>query len=313
MKNKGKAVFSAYRQVVRRRVDFFQRCLSVCLIVCIAYLIWYRRDSLEAARKNQELQRIAWQTAKVETDQQDIEEQTVIGSVVDVDEKSEEGESESNESADATRDSESSDEVQFGDVAGFAELLKINQDMRGWINIPGTVLSLPVVQGIDNSYYLNHDFYGAQDRHGTIFFDCEADLFEGEPNIVIYGHNMRDGSMFGILKEYRKEAFYKEHPSFFVYMQGEAWEYKIMAVLRNDIFTGNDETFQYYDYKQIEDEETFEEYCQAVRERAIYDTGVEAQAGDELVTLCTCDYMSANQRLLVIGKKTHPAIDNPQE
>lgn len=202
------------------------------------------------------------------------------------------------------------EETAFGEMTGFDALLQINGDLKGWISIPGTVLSLPVVQGKDNDWYLTHDFYGKQDRHGTIFADCEADLTTGTPNIVLYGHHMRDGSMFGILKGYREAAFCREHPSFFLYLSGEDREYEVYAVLRNDIFVGNKAPFQYYDYKKIDDEETFEEYCTILAENAIYDTGVKVQAGDELVTLCTCDYGSADQRLLVVGRRKRQ--ENPR-
>lgn len=278
-------IFSARRQVVRRRMRFFQRCLSACLAVCVVYLLWYRWDSREIARKNQELQTIVRQT----TDEDAAEKPDISG-----ENRMAEGESEAGGET---------EEKQSGFTAGFEQLTRINPGLKGWISIPGTALSLPVVQGSDNSYYLDHDFYGKQDRHGTIFVDCEADLAAGGLNTVIYGHHMRDGSMFGILKLYRSEAFYKEHPSFFISLPEEEREYEILAVVRNDIFEGNKEEFQYYDYKRIADEEDFTAYCQALKDNAFYDTGVEAGTGDELVTLCTCDYGSADQRLLVVGRK----------
>lgn len=295
MKGRGKSIFSAYRQVVRRRVQFFQRCLSVCLAVCVAYLLWYRWDSREIERKNQELQAIAAQAEAPGADEADAEASGV--------EKEKKGADADDPAQDGGRDSENAEEKRSGFMAGFEQLVRINPDLKGWISIPGTVLSLPVVQGSDNSYYLDHDFYGKQDRHGTIYADCEADLEAGGFNTVIYGHHMRDGSMFGILKEYRSEAFYKEHPSFFISLPEEEREYEILAVVRNDIFEGNSEAFQYYDYKQISNEEDFAYYCQVLKENAVYDTGVEATNGDELVTLCTCDYGSKDQRLLVVGRK----------
>lgn len=286
-------IFSARRQVVRRRMRFFQRCLSVCLAVCVVYLLWYRWDSREIARKNRELQIIVRQA----TDKDAAEEPDISG-----ENRMTEGGAETGGES-GGQDTGKTEGKQSGFTAGFEQLARINPGLKGWISIPGTALSLPVVQGTDNSYYLDHDFYGKQDRHGTIFVDCEADLAAGGFNTVIYGHHMRDGSMFGILKSYRSEAFYKEHPSFFISLPEEEREYEILAVVRNDIFEGNKEEFQYYDYKRIADEEDFTAYCQALKENAVYDTGVEAGTGDELVTLCTCDYGSADQRLLVVGRK----------
>lgn len=297
-------LFSAQRQVVRRRVAKRQRVLTVLLLICGLYLLWYRLDSSETARKNRELRQIAWQQVK-----------EPAGSVSSM--KKNDGEAGNGEkSAGGTAELEAEDtgadteETAFEELTGFETLLQINEDLKGWISIPGTVLSLPVVQGKDNDWYLTHDFYGKQDRHGTIFADCEADLTAGTPNIVLYGHHMRDGSMFGILKGYREAAFCREHPSFFLYLSGEDREYEVYAVVRNDIFVGNKAPFQYYDYKKIDDEETFEEYCTILAENAIYDTGVKVQAGDELVTLCTCDYGSADQRLLVVGRRKRQ--ENPR-
>lgn len=303
MKGRKQVLFSAQRQVVRRRVAKRQRILTILLLACGAYLLWYRLDSSENARKNRELQQIAWQKVGEEADGTDDPQGT--------DGKAESGPpSQGTLNTAAAEGEETGADTEGTGMTGFDALLQINPDLKGWISIPGTVLSLPVVQGKDNDWYLTHDFYGKQDRHGTIFADCEADLTTGTPNIVLYGHHMRDGSMFGILKEYREAAFCKEHPSFFLYLSGEEREYEVYAVLRNDIFEGNGAPFQYYDYKKISDEETFEEYGKILAENAIYDTGVEVQAGDELVTLCTCDYGSEDQRLLVVGRRKRQ--ENPR-
>lgn len=305
MKGRGKSIFSAYRQVVRRRVRFFQRCLSVCLAVCVAYLLWYRWDSREIARKNQELQAIALQAVEAaDAGAEEADGEKVQAAGTEAFEEDPVPGAETDDSAENSGQDTGNEEEKGSDfMAGFDQLARINPDLKGWISIPGTVLSLPVVQCGDNSWYLGHDFYGKQDRHGTIYVDCEADLEAGGFNVVIYGHHMRDGSMFGILKEYRNEAFYREHPSFFISLPEEKREYEIVAVVRNDIFEGNGEAFQYYDYKQISNEEDFAEYCQALKDNAVYDTGVEVTGGDELVTLCTCDYGSTDQRLLVVGRK----------
>lgn len=283
---------------MRRRLAVWQRILTILLLICGVYLLWYRWDSSETARKNRELRQIAWQKTGEETGGASISQKS--GG------EAENGENAAREAADAASTEtggRGGEEAASEELTGFDALLQINGDLKGWISIPGTELSLPVVQGKDNMWYLSHDFYGRQDRHGTIFADCEADLTAKEANIVLYGHHMRDGSMFGILKEYHAEEYCREHPSFYLYLSNEEREYEICAVLRNDIFEGNGEPFQYYDYKKINDEQTFEEYCGILKENALYDTGIEVQAGDELVTLCTCDYGSEDQRLLVVGRR----------
>lgn len=310
MKGRQKVLFSAQRQVVRRRVAKRQRVLTILLLACGAYLLWYRLDSSETARKNRELRQIAWQKDVEEIGAADRLQKNGEGAGSGDDLLQEAANEAVADAEDVGESAGGTEETASGEMTGFDSLLQINPDLKGWISIPGTALSLPVVQGKDNDWYLTHDFYGKQDRHGTIFADCEANLTTGTPNIVLYGHHMRDGSMFGILKEYRDAAFCREHPSFFLYLSGEEREYEVYAVLRNDIFEGNGAPFQYYDYKEISDEETFEEYGRILAENAIYDTGVEVQAGDELVTLCTCDYGSEDQRLLVVGRKKRQ--ENPR-
>lgn len=275
------------KQDIRHRMKMSQRFLNLFLLGCVVYLAWYQWDSVREAQKNSKLQEIAWQTGKPgqSTQAENNEEQIVLDTSRTVTESEEETET----------------ETQY--MTGFDALFSINPDLKGWIFVPGTKLSLPVVQGYDNSYYLDHDFYGAKDRHGTVFADCEADFGGSEINTVLYGHNMRDGSMFGSLKAYREEDYYKEHSSFFLYLSDEEREYEILAVLRNDILPGEEELFQYYDYKHIENEEMFKEYYQEIKEHSLYEIDVEAQYGDELITLCTCDYGSKDQRLLVVGKK----------
>lgn len=265
---------------VRRQMKKSQRFLNLFLLGCVAYLLWYQWDSARETKKNRKLQEIAWQEKEAEKKDETEEPAGINASL-----------------------SSNEEETETQYLSGFDSLLAINPDLKGWITIPGTTLSLPVVQGKDNSYYLSHDFYGAKDRHGTIFADCEADFDGSEQNIVLYGHNMRDGSMFGGLKAYREEEYYREHASFFLYLPEEEREYEILAVLRNDILPGEEELFQYYDYKQIESEEMFEEYYKEIKEHSLYPIETEARYGDELITLCTCDYGSKDQRLLIVGRK----------
>lgn len=283
------------KQNIRHRMKLIQRFLNIFLIGCAAYLLWYRWDTAKEAQKNEELWEIAWQTTKKELQKSEKEAAKEVQKLPD---------RENGKKADLPGPSETNGEdgAEGQYMAGFDELLSINPDVKGWLSIPGTALSLPVVQGADNDYYLKHDFYGKKDRHGTIFIDCDADFGNGEINTVFYGHNMKDGSMFGSLRAYREEDYYKKHPSFAVYLPDKAIEYEILAVLKNDILP-EEGLFQYYDYKQIENEEMFDRYYKEIKKHSLYETGVEARYGDELVTLCTCDYGSEDQRLLVVGRK----------
>lgn len=111
--------------------------------------------------------------------------------------------------------------------------------------------------------------------------------------------------MFGSLKEYEDRSYWEEHPSFFLFLPEEEREYEIIAVLKNDIFSREKEPFQYYDYEHISDKEMFDEYCQGIKSYSLYDTGLTAECGKELVTLCTCSYSGKDQRLLVVGRRLY--------
>ena len=93
-------------------------------------------------------------------------------------------------------------------LAGLGGLYEENHDLVGWLSIEGMKIDYPVMQCGDNDYYLNHDFYGEEDKYGCLFVKDIADVNTPADNFVIYGHNMKDGSMFGDLDLYKKEAFY---------------------------------------------------------------------------------------------------------
>lgn len=262
---------------IKRSIRNIQRFLTVFLVFSLGYLALYRWDSWRQTKQNEELLKIAMKEARK----------------VDL-KVAEPPEEPANDAQ--KNDSRTS-------LSGYENLLKINPQIKGWIAIPGTRLSFPLLQGEDNDYYLNHDIYGQESRYGSIFVDYKADLYGGESNIIIYGHHMRDGNMFGSLKEYKNEAYYREHPSFFLFLPQEEREYEIIAVLNNNIDSGENEPFQYYNYERITDSGMFEEYYRYIKEYSIYDTGVTAENSDELITLCTCDYGSRDQRLLIVGRR----------
>lgn len=312
-------------QNIKKRIRIIQRMLSVILACCLGYLALYRWDSYRQAKENERLQEIAGVFAASSADSSAFLQDFAAGTAAS---SAQDGETDETTPPDAGRQADLKPDTGFADQAdtdtsaesspdagkeqnsasssilpGYETLLQINPQIKGWIVIPDTPVSFPLLQGEDNEYYLKHDIYGQENRYGSIFVDCNADLYGGESNLIIYGHHMRDGSMFGTLKAYKEEAYRREHPSFFLFLPEEVREYQIIAVLHNDIFSREQDPFQYYDYARIENEEMFSEYCRGIKEHALYDTGEDASYGDELVTLCTCDYGGKEQRLLVVGRR----------
>jgi len=196
---------------------------------------------------------------------------------------------------------ETGEEVQM--LPEFQELFLLNPELVGWITIPGTKLNYPVVQsGTDNvDYYLHRDFYGKRDLHGCIYAREQCDLLEPSDNIILYGHRMNDGSMFACLANYRKQSYWEDNQYIRFDTMVEHGTYQIIAVFKTQATLGDG--FAYHLFVDAEDEADFQEFMDRVQELSLYDTGLDAQYGDKLITLSTCDYSRSNGRLVVVAKK----------
>ncbi len=177
-------------------------------------------------------------------------------------------------------------------------LRNINNDLAGWITIPGTALDYPVVQTADNQFYMTNNFYREKDKHGAVFMDYRCGESELQ-NTILYGHHMKDGTMFHELSQYKKKEFYENHQKITFYdSQGKEHNYQIISVFYWDGEKADD--FPFYEYVELT-EEAFYQYIQGVKKKAIYDIPVEVSNVQNLITLATCDYVSADARLLVVG------------
>ena len=190
-----------------------------------------------------------------------------------------------------------------GILDSFRDLLDQNEDTIGWLKIDGTNIDSVVVQAPDEtSKYLGRDFYGHESRYGTLFV-AERCNVQTSDNIIIYGHHMRDGSMFGSLAQYESAEFGKAHPTVqfdTIYGHGT---YEVVAVVRTDVSVGSS-AFPYYQCTQSTDPDTMAEYAAFLMENRIYDTGRSIREGDRLLTLSTCNYHTANGRLIVVCRRT---------
>lgn len=184
----------------------------------------------------------------------------------------------------------------------YAKLYEKNQDLAGWLSIEGMKIDYPVMQGEDDTYYLHHDFYGQDSKYGCLYVKEQADLDAGT-NFIIYGHNMKDGSMFGDLDLYLKESFFKEHPVISFDTLYEERTYDIIAVFRSQVYDADDDVFKYYQFYEADTQEEFEDFYDNIREMSLYDTGVEAKFGDSFLTLSTCAYHVQDGRLVVVAKR----------
>jgi len=188
----------------------------------------------------------------------------------------------------------------------FARLYALNNDFVGWLSIEGTNIDYPVVHTPDDpEFYLRRNFHGEAETAGTLFVDYRSTLNPASANVIIYGHNMKNKTMFYELLNYQDKSFYEEHKNItFDTLYGRG-EYEIVAVIKSKAYGINEDVFKYYDFIDANTEEEFDEIMQNIRRLQLYDTGVESRFGDRLITLSTCEYSQTDGRFAVIARKTN--------
>ena len=186
-------------------------------------------------------------------------------------------------------------------LAEYLELYRQNEDMVGWIAIDGTKLNYPVMQTKNNpNFYLKRNFEKEYSDLGVPYIQENCDILNSD-NLIIYGHHIKGGKMFGALESYKSKSFYEKHKTIQFDTLTEQAEYEIVAVFKTVAYSA--EGYRYYDFVNAETEEAFAEYVAKCKELALYDTGVSAEYGDKLITLSTCEYSAQNGRLVVVAKK----------
>lgn len=189
--------------------------------------------------------------------------------------------------------------------ASYQNLYWENTDMVGWIQIEGTNIDYPVMQTpADPNYYLKHDFEKHYTHYGCPFMQADCDALAPSDNLIIYGHNMKDGSMFADLAKYRSKDFWQAHKTVRFDTSAGGSTYEIFAVIHTTVQADDADALPFYWFVDAAAPEDFADYVSACKARALYDTGISAQYGDKLLTLSTCDNITDGGRLLVIAKQT---------
>ncbi|MCM1186660.1 MAG: class B sortase [Lachnoclostridium sp.] len=185
----------------------------------------------------------------------------------------------------------------------YKNLLNKNKKLIGWLQIDDTKINYPVMQTTDNEYYLTHNINQEYDKNGTIFMDKDCDVLKPSTNFILYGHNMVSGQMFAKLEDYEKKEFCEKHPYINFDTIYETGIYQVMYVFRSKVYSEGEITFKYYQFIDAFSEQEFDSNMQEMAEMSLYDTGVTAEYGDQLLTLSTCDYQEKNGRFVVVAKK----------
>ena len=209
-------------------------------------------------------------------------------------------------------------------LPGAADLLAMNSEINGWISIPGTKVDYPVLHHLDdepgNEYYLYRNVQKEDSKPGSIFLDYRCSFDDvGEDgtlqtpnsdNLIIYGHNMRDLSMFGTLKYYRTdENYYDEHPLISLNSNYETYQYKIFGYFIADAEDTTDTRFDYWNAIDFADETEFYNYVNEVKRRTLRITNVDVKYGDQLLTLSTCNNAFDTARLVIVARRVRDGED----
>lgn len=185
----------------------------------------------------------------------------------------------------------------------YQELYAQNKDLFGWVTIPGSKIDYPVMYTPGESEkYLHTGFDGSNSYPGVPFIDinCQPE----SQNLLIYGHNMPNGSMFRDLMKYQEKTYWQKHPTITFNTLYEEREYEIVAAFNDRIYrTTETDVFKFYYFIDPETEEEFNDGIAAMKNKALYDTGVTAEYGDKLITLITCAYHTDHGRFVVLARQ----------
>ena len=179
-----------------------------------------------------------------------------------------------------------------------------NNDIIGWIEIENTPINYPVLQGTDNTFYMNHNYKKQKSTNGAIFLDKDYCWNPPSDNLLIYGHNMKNHTMFQYLLDYSSPKFYQQHPNIRFTTTNEDMYYEIIAVFQSRVYYQSEKNvFRYYYFIHAENETQYNNYVQNAKKASLYETGKTAIYGEQLLTLSTCSYHIKDGRFVVVAKK----------
>jgi len=189
-------------------------------------------------------------------------------------------------------------------LSNLEPLFKQNSDLIGWLTIEGTVIDYPVMYSPqEHDFYLYHNFEKKADKNGLLVLQADCNPFKPSTNLIIHGHKMKSGKIFGTLAKYKNKSYWKQHPLIkfdTLYTRGE---YQILAVFLSKVYKPEEDVFKYYQFINADTQAQFDDYLSNIRQLSLYDTGVDASFGDSLITLSTCNYHTKDGRFVVVAKK----------
>lgn len=186
----------------------------------------------------------------------------------------------------------------------YEQMSKEYPDLFGWLSIPKTQIDAPVMQPQKESdFYLSHDFKGSASVEGALFVDAKNSLMHQDHNTVIYGHNMKNGHMFGTLDLYKNADYFQAHKKIHFDTIYETGIYEAVAVVKTRILQEEEPGFRYYQFFEYDDQQSFQACQDFVKANQLFDAGSSLQYGDQILMLSTCEYSQENGRLVLVARK----------
>ena len=195
-------------------------------------------------------------------------------------------------------------EVRTERMLQVEKLRQENSDIVGWLEIEGTNVNYPVLQAEDNSYYMNHNYKKEENTYGSIFLDKDYDWSKPSSNLLIYGHNLQNGSMFHDLLNYSEKKYYEEHPNIRFTTETEDMEFEIISAFYSRVYYKSEKNvFRYYYFVDAENKDEYNKFVKDAQKASIYDTEKTTKYGDRLITLSTCSYHTEDGRFAVVARE----------
>lgn len=186
----------------------------------------------------------------------------------------------------------------------YKEYFLENKDMAGWLQIPDTNIDYPIMWTPgDEEFYLRKGFDGKYDKAGCLILDTDSKVEPATTNLIIHGHNMKAGTMFGKLEKYKDAEYGSSHNMIYLYTPETLRSYEVVAVFRSQVYKKSDTVFKFYKFFEADSQEEFLDFYNNIKELSLYDTGVTAEYGDRFITLSTCSYHVDNGRFVVVAKE----------
>lgn len=274
---------------------------AVSVVVLVSSVLCINWSLLMDLRTNYQTKKLQEKVAKVQTAASDdqVSGGNADNAAADIEEKS---------LISVEKTSSEQSQSDGGILPKFALLYEENPDFAGWLRIPGTKIDYPVLSRAgDNNYYLDKNFRQQHDKNGSLILDYRNKLTNDgtavRQNLIIYGHNMRTGVMFGTLKNYKDKSFCEEHMTIIFDTLYEESEYRVVAAMLSGVAYEDEDVFRYYDAIDISTEENFNAFQENIMNNAIYTTDETVAYGDSCLILSTCDNYKEDGRFVLIAKK----------